>query len=433
MRYLLLIVLLPIVSSCGLKKKKDSHAHEDVTQIFVKGDPKTLIKGTDANPQSFITTENFQSFNSFYRSTIQIFAEKSFYKKSKNVDIEEGNEPSDGELTNIEPALYSFIQNSDPNTFKYKDSKNDVHFYFQKKVESNTLELSAYEDRDGNKLELTSLHFSISPDKTKFSFLAIGFNPTIGNILISAVFYKKNIAEFGTLQFLNKQYNYIGGPGVKTALKLNSQKQVIVDICPEVIEGVKRQSAPLRNSIDINSLTTELIETSLKQWNTPFKNRRLNQTDLIKLNYPSRCKPFSDVNQNAIYWLKNYLEIPDDRYMNTGFTLPSLNRITGEIFGSDIFMIEAELDKFAKPNDINAHKRRLIKTYGTLGHEFGHFLGLDHNFEDKQSIMSYNGVYELGYYDESAIYELYRDQLLDEEDSNFPPRLTHATSMGQES
>ena len=72
------------------------------------------------------------------------------------------------------------------------------------------------------------------------------------------------------------------------------------------------------------------------------------------------------------------------------------------------FVFEDEINKYDQ-FFTTLEKQNEIKKIIT--HELGHYLGLDHNFEDSTSIMSYDDVNKLGPYDISAILELYKDQV----------------------
>ncbi len=136
-----------------------------------------------------------------------------------------------------------------------------------------------------------------------------------------------------------------------------------------------------------------------------------------------------------MYWVNTYLTEP--QFINSGFAITNFDGITGEIFSSDIVMLGSEINKYFKRGASVDYVQNIVKR--VFAHEMGHFLGLDHNFgekdSDKLSIMSYNEVYELGNYDESAIFELYRDQVdqraiaHQNEDEYFLSRKLNATSM----
>lgn len=411
MRYAAIILALLMTQSCGLKKHK-SAAQPDVYQIFIKGDPKQLIAGTSSNQESFITTDNAAEFQNFYSAGITLFSEKDLYKKisKKQMNPEDGQEADDGQDIKSEPSLYSFVAQDDEH-FQYRDSKNIFHFNFIRKMNSNKLYLNELQTGDGETIPLTALHYSISPDQTKFSLLAIANDSTYGEILISITLYKKNFEVTSHLKTTNQKYLYLAGPGIKSAWTLDAQKQIKMDVCPEVVEALKNQ---FRDDMSILGITETVmtsmaktsLENSIQKWDQPFlKNGK---QSLIKINYPTICKPFSDVNQNAIYWVNSYLTMPFQELMNYGLTLSHIKSDSGEIFSSDILLLESEINKLA----LNGAEYKIRgKTQRTIIHEVGHFLGLDHNFEDNSSIMSYKDVNELGNYDESAIYELYRDQL----------------------
>ena len=73
---------------------------------------------------------------------------------------------------------------------------------------------------------------------------------------------------------------------------------------------------------------------------------------------------------------------------------------SGNIYDADIVILGSEIAKDASFSTMDFNR--------VLSHEFGHFLGLDHQFDGPMSIMSYDSVYSLGTYDNNAITELYK-------------------------
>ena len=82
---------------------------------------------------------------------------------------------------------------------------------------------------------------------------------------------------------------------------------------------------------------------------------------------------------------------------------------------SDIFIWEKEFEK-----ELNQQSQtEITKQYGniqkymesrffiTILHEFGHFIGLDHNFSNTPSIMDYSARNEIQVYDKEAVRYLY--------------------------
>lgn len=404
LRFLPLLVLLFSIQGCGfkLKKKKKTVSSEPVIQVFIKGDPKVIIEGTSRNTTSFITTDNIKKFNNFQSAGIILYTEKEYYKLSTTKQaIESGNEASDGQEFYTTPSIYNFHSLGN-NQYQLQDSKNLIHFTFTKKSNSNELELSEIQNNEGVKITTTPLHYSISEDQAKISILASGYNSITGNILISIFLYRPAIFEFNQReQVIDSKYFYLAGPGIKSAWKLDENKKIHIDVCPEVVRGFQNQYADIENSI--------------RKWEKPFIQK--NKKFTLNIRYPNQCKPFSDVNQHAVYWVNQYLTYPAAKdIINPAVTFSMYSKQTARILSSDILFFESEINKMASNNHIETIRSYTQKT---LSHEIGHFLGLDHNFEDNSSIMSYKDVDELGNYDEDAVYELYQDQLMDTDKGDY--------------
>lgn len=299
---LMMFVTILCLSGCGLKKKK-SDGQGDIIQVYVQGDPATFLNGTVSETKSFITLENKDDFNSYNRGAVFVFSEIEFFKKGKDrVPPVEGNKVFEGEEEKKVPSQYRFIQ-LDEATYLYKDSRSQIDFEFSIN-EDSTFSLNKIYDT-GKAYIADVLQYSITPDKSNFSFLISINDKKYGSVLISALFYKNN---------------------------------------PKDLDSIK----------------------------------------------------------------------------TTSVAALGINHKNAEILGADILMFESEINKLDQSNYSPSYKR--AETTRALTHEVGHFLGLDHNFEDKNSIMSYEEVYELGYYDRQAISELYSDQLKQGEDDIYLSR-----------
>lgn len=391
------ILTMATIASCGLVKK--SKSDDDTVRILVHGDPTALIHDTDMNTNSFIKESNVEEFNGYFRGKFYIFSEKSEYILTKNPEKHKKNTKIIKEAISI----FEFDKNNDSNLYTYTDEDNNYSFDFQSDDKQH-LNLIRIRTNNKESYDLTTLHYSISADKSQFSFLASFNNKKSGKSLLSVTFFHpKIIFEANTVKTTVKNFNYLAGNGVKSAWKLNDKGQVKIDVCPSTVKGMAKQ-------FENYSLedTQVVIRNAIKEWEQPFKS--LDKKFSIDIRFPKRCKPFSDVNQHAIYWIGDYLTYtPDNK--NYGVALVETNPKSSEIITSDILLFESEINKLDKEKAPISEKRS--ETRRALIHEVGHFLGLDHNFEDNHSIMSYKVVEELGRYDKEAIYELYSDQLSD--------------------
>jgi len=220
MKRLIVLVLLSTLASCGQKK---SSGPKQVNQIFVKGNPLTMISDTDADTTSFITTSNFDDFNGFHLSGINGFTEKEFITEKPPENIEEGNEAETEDQTQERRETYNFIK--DGAKWTLTDSIQSISLTFN---EVNT-RLNLKELKIGKSIfPVEALHYSVSPDKSKMSFLMKFKTAEDGAILFSAAFAKGEAKA--TAEKVSDKFFYLLGPGVKVPFAI-SQETINVTVC----------------------------------------------------------------------------------------------------------------------------------------------------------------------------------------------------------
>lgn len=374
MKFLTLFLVLLLSVACG----KKSSSKRKINRIFVKGDPLTLIKDTQKNQVSFITKENLEEFNNYSMGNFYFFAEKEQMPERKE-DIESGNEAEDEDRTEEKRDIFNLVQTGS-DTYKFENPNGSIALNF--KLEGNNLNLISL---NYGEIEYKTIveHYSVTEDKKRFSILVRVADKAYGNLLMNLVFQKEG--EQKEIRKISSDYKYIYGPGVVVPWKLDEERKITVDVCPNISENF--------------SLTK--VKKALKVWESPFryKEKKL----IINVRTPSTCKPFSDVNEHAIHYIDSYLTVADkDRY-NPGFAMLQADLRDGHIYDADIVLLGSEISK-----DTSFADRNLARV---ITHEFGHFLGLHHQFDDDStSIMSYESIYYLGLYDEEAITNLYENE-----------------------
>jgi hypothetical protein len=375
-----LITIIFLASACGNPKK---HSSGKVNQIFVKGDPLTMVTGTVKDSNSFVTYNNFMDFRDYALSSLQIFAEKEILSNEQVESIESGNEAEEKDLTAEAPDLFRF-KYINAKEYDFVNADSTIALTFDRQTTSNKMNLTQL--RLVNTVyDVAVEHYSLSADRTKMSFLFRLKDKRYGSVLMSAVFYKYNLQK-SSIPKTSRILKYIYGPCVIVPWKLAADKKVKISVCPNAVGFV----------------SIEQIRSAFEKWEEPFSYlpRKLD----IEVNPVASCKPFSDVNESALHYVSEYLTIPEQEYLNPGFALINGDMSAGYIFDADIVLLGSEIKK-SPAFKFNGGLDR------TLTHEFGHYLGLDHMFDGHESVMSYKRVMELKSYDKTAIRELYRQQL----------------------
>lgn len=373
MKSLLLMPMLVLAVACG--QKGGSGSGKKINQIFVKGNPLTMVSGTTKNKTSFFTPSNYQEFSQYVLSGIYIFTEKELITNEETEDIEAGQEAEENDQTQVAATIFNLI-NTGSNEYALEDQKGQISFGFHKSGSTLALESLKLGTQE---FDAAIEHYSITPDKSKFSLLLKLRTKGDGDILLSATF-NKALSKVA-IPKVSTQYHYLYGKGVVVPWKLDATRIVRVDVCPSMAE--------YRDFSE--------VKAAIKAWEAPFGAYGKSLEIDVKL--LDSCRPFSDVNEHSIHYVEKYLTMPNKDAYNPGFTMIHSDFNRGNIFDADIVILGSEIKK--DPNYGATQSNR------TITHEIGHFLGLDHQFDGPVSIMSYDQVYKLGQYDNEAIVNLY--------------------------
>lgn len=378
MKHLLLILVLVVGGACG-KKKSSRTQHQEVTRVVVKGDPLTMISGTQQNKISFISNLNFEDFNNYSFAGLYIFAEKAVMVEVTGTeeDIEAKNAASEEDLTKKEQETYR-MGKLGIDEYSYANISKSTEFRF--KADGTKLNLTSFVI-GGTEYDLKMEHYSLSTDKTKMNFLFRIDLKEEGSALISASFYKRS--EPATIPKVSTKYKYLYGAGVAVPWKMDATRKITVDVCPSMVA----------------KYSFEEIEKAITAWEDGimYPTRKVD----IVVNARDSCKPFSDVDEHSVHFVSSYLTIVDPDSANYGFTMYQTDLAVGKIYDADIVLLGSEIAKNVNYSAKDAKR--------TMTHEFGHFLGLDHMFDGDFSIMSYKSYHTfLGVYDFNAISNLYK-------------------------
>lgn len=373
---IIFLCLLLTLTACGGKKnsKTGVEGSTSLSTIFVKGDPKELIKGSTLDKNSFISERNVTEYDNYSLSNVWQFTEKeSIIEKEDTGNPEDGNEATEEDQTAYVVPIYTFQKSG--NDYIYSNPKSNLAFGFT--VNNGKLELKTLDTGRGV-YDLSILHYSLKKSKDSFSLLVElqEQDPTEGRILLSFVFVKKS--EQISILKVDDHYKYIMGSGV--ALGWSQKETLQIDVC-----GNQYQS------------TADAFNGGIQMWKNALKNKMT-----IKTNYLSVYPPFSDLNSHCIYTVKDYSTESRPQYANPASTTTTYDTFKAEIIDADIFVWVKEVEK-----DGAISKQGSYLTDVTA-HELGHFFGLDHQFDETyKSIMSYDNVPYITGYDEEAVSYLY--------------------------
>jgi len=383
-----------LFSSCGNKEKPSAEpttAVVDKVIYYTLGDPEKIIEDNKLSPTTRFTPSEIQDLHQNYTlSSLTLFMNYEEKVDDSNVDLEEQNKAAEEDNSKTQHGLISAqLVGTQLNI--------DVSSYF-----------SLVFDEDGNKPNKFNLfkvidtetgdeyaaemkHFSIKPDRSSFSILFyLPANDEYGKTLASVVFYRVSPIQ-KTAELTNDEYKYLFGPGVKVPHNLDQ------DITYTIMgkESIQHQGK---------------IRSSVTPWNTALKD--ITEIKIAKDRTPP---PFSDVNTHGVYFIKDYLFTGSENFSVNGITIIVPNLSNLDIADSDIIISYSEWEKYGAGYQQIFNK----KIEEVLTHELGHFLGLDHQFDDLvPSIMSYETNRVFTNYDKKAIRALYSNE-------KFPSSLDH--------
>ena len=352
------------VSACGIgvKKKKGRKVDQPkVVRVFIHGDPMQLVNGTALITQSiFPAGDGLESFNDFDLIGGFVATEQTVLTQS--------NRPVTQESLETDNAANTGSSADKVDHYKFSASAGGA-IYDDANAGPDGMKVSFA--RVGDRLELrtidetpvTLLHASITPDKSTFSLLAHFKNPRQGNGLISLTF-SKNVTGFAKPADVDKKFKYLLGPGIRAGWS----GPIKINLC-----------GPMRDA------DKSLVKTSLELWASV--DHKLGDRP-FEISETPVAVPFSDVNVHCIMMVDNFLFETDDDSAILGITFPGTSKTTRTIVDSDIVISRKAFEKL--------NRDRFDQYRRTIAHEFGHYLGLDHEFEKfagratNPSVMSYD-------------------------------------------
>ena len=401
--YIGLTLLLAQTAACGLilrsnlvKENIDQQSHRQST-IVTFGDPHLLLRGTEQNRESFITTEFINLEQSYLHvKTIDLISYDSVYFDTlprTTKEIEEKNASRYEPFEMSEEQLYQFSQEGSQLTFSNKENGDPI-LLFTSEEDSQTYHLAGF-----NSGEVEVLHYSITPNQDKFSIL-FQHKSKEGEgvpIKISALFFVKYEETDDKPSRINPKYVYIKGPGYVTKWGGDSMQ---LSSCGNDGYDLKRGEEGGNSSNLIEDAFIYWIKAILKENDDGAKVGFVGSRE-FSLRVPEVEYPFSDLNQHCIKILDDVVFVSP---RSLGTALVIINPINNEIVASSIFM---HLTQFYNYQHSTAERNQEL--FYTIVHEIGHFLGFGHQFtrtaSGKYAYPTSMGYFKSSNFDEQTEYE----------------------------
>ncbi len=395
----LIIALLSALSlgGCGgfnkIIGKKKSKKSTSPSRYFIKGDPGNIYRGASLNDTPILNLADIEGgrLGRYDKPFHRTFESQTLRTKPLTMDeIREQNstEESDDESTNVTPPIFRFseCQNDECDVvFSTNESKDSLELRF-KADDSGKLHLSAIVS--GNRVSDSSffkvIHYSAKPDLSALGFIVEASDAERGVHYVDIQVRLSVDMDYSILpRDINPDFDYIYGGGVRVYWP----DQFTVDVC------------------DPDSEDRNRLEAGIRAWQT--SPGRINGIKLNVNRHSKKIPPIGDVNFNCAVKIEEYLAGSNNRNVSLGVTYA---------FASSAHLFErADMLIFGTPHQNSPSPSEELN--GTIVHEFGHFLGLGHEFTEyspgkavHDSVMGYYGVNEITDWDRLVLKSLYKDR-----------------------
>jgi len=329
----------------------------------------TLNSKIDFNFFKDVSKLNYKATHSFVEfKTVATDAESK-------VDVLKENAPAEYKKNDEEEKLdYDVHLTQDDEGYTLAVLKGKDRTYVLSNRLENGKRVISYEMDSGSTGEMDLLHFSTSEDGQHMSLLVSEQTSQDGLVLV-AMYFSKQLRSDEPIRI--GQYNYIVGMGIKT--NWPKENPVTLSICGYA-----------------STVLTAYAKEAAELWNEALENKLV-----LKLEVQKSFPPFSDLRHRGIYWIDTYIIDP--------LPTPAFGAVYSVYISSHF--IDGDIMIFAKELQKDTDYVWAYKVQRTLTHEIGHFLGLHHQFDGTQSIMSYDFSDDatITSHDKTAIQELYKD------------------------
>ncbi len=370
---------LTIFAGTGCAGK--SHKKSMVT-YFVHGNPLSLVEGTQTAP-SFLTPDNYGTFNGFHVSGISAFIEQEPQAAPTTYSqVEQNNstEETDDSIEKLfEMKKYNFVKKSDTAYVYTPDTVTQDDFTVGFTVVNGKLTVT-----DISGMPVKEQHYSLKADGKAFSLLvSMDSYASYGRALFVMYFADSSVTQ--PIERASKDFAFLND-----TVKVTWGEDIKIEACGTFDDKTKAS-----------------IESSITAWlqdPAATAEKRPVTYGGVRTTYP----PFSDLDVHCVYLVDTLkLENSTDFY-TAGATFPVMNLGTKKLVDSDImlFTSHATVKAQISSGDPSA----------VLMHETGHFFGLGHEFKTDPatgkalhpSIMGYSqGTAQITDWDYEAIRDLY--------------------------